>query len=75
MAPNFAMPKSAPEPAALTPALPDDADLPLKAVRTVDGIVAAYSPAQLDRPAAWGLLTELAGTALRDITPAWMVAA
>lgn len=69
MAPSSAMPKSTP--AALSPALPDDADRPLCAVRLPEGgIVAAYSPAQLDRPEAWALLVELSGVALLDVTPA-----
>lgn len=75
MAPSFGMPNPASVPTALAAALPDDADLPLLVAYTDGAIVAAYSPAQLDRPSAWALLLELAGTALRDVTPAWVVVA
>ncbi|MGA5820854.1 hypothetical protein ACPC54_23675 [Kitasatospora sp. NPDC094028] len=60
------MPK--PTPAALAPALPDDAACPLRIHRTPEGIVAAYSPAQLDRPTAWQLLVDVFGD-LFDVTP------
>jgi len=61
-----------PQLAALAPALPDDAYVPIRFLRTAEGIVAAYSPAQIDRPSAWQLLTDLFGQLL-DVTPAWVV--
>lgn len=63
-----------PQLAALTPALPDDAPLPIRILRLAEGIVAAYSPAQIDRATAWSVLTELFGQ-LRDVTPDWVVTA
>ncbi|MFJ6215039.1 hypothetical protein ACIQGZ_17140 [Streptomyces sp. NPDC092296] len=54
--------------AALAPLLPDDATLPLRTHRTTDGILAAYSPAQLTRAAAWHLLRAVFGD-LDDATP------
>ncbi|MFE2407086.1 hypothetical protein ACFXDE_01945 [Kitasatospora sp. NPDC059408] len=63
------MPKPAPIRAALAPALPDDAVCPLRIHRIPEGVVAAYSPAQLDRPAAWRLLLDVFGDLL-DVTPA-----
>ncbi|MFJ9771200.1 hypothetical protein ACIRVF_08145 [Kitasatospora sp. NPDC101157] len=62
------MPKTRPTPVALTPALPDDAACPLRIHRIPEGIVAAYSEAQLDRPSAWQLLLDLFGD-LFDVTP------
>lgn len=60
--------------AALAPALPADAPRPLRFEHLDGNIIAAYSPAQLDRPTAWQLLTELLGQ-LTDVTPAWVAGA
>jgi hypothetical protein len=68
MAPSFAMPN--PTPAALIPALDADAVLPLRAAWVDGTILAAYNPAQLDRPSAWALLGEIVNRVLRDVTPA-----
>ncbi|MFC8447637.1 hypothetical protein [Kitasatospora sp. NPDC057223] len=61
-------------PAALAPALPDDAPHPIRFQRIREGVVAAYSPAQLARADAWQILTDLFGT-LIDVTPASVVTA
>lgn len=63
-----------PQLAALAPALAADAYVPIRILRTAEGIVAAYSPAQLDRASAWSILTGLYGQ-LRDVTPNWVVSA
>jgi hypothetical protein len=60
--------------AALAPALPADAPHPIRFEHLNGALVAAYSPAQLDRPTAWQLLTELFGQ-LTDVTPAWVAGA
>lgn len=61
-------------PAALAPALPDDALHPLRYHRIREGLVAAYSPAQLARADAWDILVGLFGS-LVDVTPASAVTA
>lgn len=63
-----------PQLAALAGILPADAPNPIRFERVGGALVAAYSPAQLDRPTAWQLLTELFGQ-LTDVTPAWVAGA
>lgn len=60
--------------ATLIPALAADAYVPIRFLRTAEGVIVTYSPEQLDRPTAWQLLTELFGNLL-DVTPAWVVTA
>jgi hypothetical protein len=55
--------------AALAGILPADAPNPIRFERLDNALVAAYSPAQLDRPTAWQILVDLFGP-LRDVTPA-----
>lgn len=73
MAPAVLESSHAPVLAALAPALADDATPPIRIRPVADGVVAAYSPAQLDRASAWQLLTDLFGN-LRDVTPDWVIA-
>ncbi|GAB2696289.1 hypothetical protein [Kitasatospora kifunensis] len=60
--------------AALAPALADDALPAICFQQVAEGIVAAYSPAQMDRPTAWQIMLDLFGN-LRDVTPDWVVTA
>jgi predicted RNA polymerase sigma factor len=63
-----------PQLAALAPALPADAPLPIRVAVLAEGIVAVYSPAQLTRSSAWQFLVDLYGQ-LRDVTPTSVVTA
>lgn len=64
----------APIRAALAPILPDDAYVPVRLQRIPEGIVGAYSPAQISRDDAWAILTDVYGS-VTDVTPGWVVAA
>lgn len=63
-----------PKLAALAPALANDARPAIRFQQVAEGIVAAYSPTQMDRSTAWQIMLDLFGN-LRDVTPDWMVAA
>lgn len=58
--------------ATLTPALAADAYIPIRIMRVAGGVIATYSPEQVDRTSAWQILTDLLGQ-LCDVTPAWAV--
>lgn len=60
--------------AALAPALPADADTPVRLLRIPQGVVGAYSPAQISRDEAWDVLTAVYGS-VTDVTPDWVVTA
>jgi hypothetical protein len=47
--------------AALSPALAPDAYVPIRILHLREGIVAAYSPEQIDRPTVWRALVEMFG--------------
>ena len=55
--------------AMLAGVLPADATYPVRYERLREGIIAAYSPAQMTRSDAWQVLVALFGP-LRDVTPA-----
>jgi len=58
-----------PQLAALAGILPADAPNPIRFERLREGIIAAYSPAQVARADAWQILVDAFGP-LRDVTPA-----
>jgi hypothetical protein len=65
-----------PLPAALAPALADNAMVPIRMIRMDEGVVAAYSPAQMTRANAWAVLEAVYGALFRliDVTPAEVTA-
>lgn len=55
--------------AALAPALPPGATVPVRILRTAQGVIAAYDPTANSRADVWHLLRDVFGDLL-DATPA-----